>query len=147
MFSRFFIDRPIFAAVLSVFIVLAGLAAMRTLPIAQYPEIAPPVVTVQAVYPGASAEVLEQTVASPLENQITGVEKMIYMNSTSGSNMIGQIQVTFDIGADADKAALDVKERAKQAEPRLPEEVWLEGVTVQKGSSEQNALLAQDLPD
>ena len=73
MFSRFFIDRPIFAAVISIFIVLAGLAAMRTLPIAQYPEIAPPVVTVQAVYPGASAEVLEQTVAAPLENAINGV--------------------------------------------------------------------------
>ena len=100
MFSRFFIDRPIFAAVVSIFIVLAGLAAMRNLPIAQYPEIAPPVVTVQAVYPGASAEVLEQTVAAPLENQITGVEKMIFMSSTSGSNGVAQIQVTFDIGTD-----------------------------------------------
>ena len=79
MFSRFFIDRPIFAAVISVFFVLAGLAAMRSLPIAQYPEIAPPVVTVQAVYPGASAEVLEQTVAAPLENAINGVQGMIYM--------------------------------------------------------------------
>src|SRR3954464_9908071 len=147
MFSRFFIDRPIFAAVLSVFIVLAGLAAMRTLPIAQYPEIAPPVVTVQAVYPGASAEVLEQTVASPLENQITGVEKMIYMNSTSGSNGIAQIQVTFDIGADADKAALDVNNRVKQAEPRLPEEVRRQGVTVQKGSSAFLQVLAFYSPD
>src|SRR3954463_12490039 len=147
MFSRFFIDRPIFAAVLSVFIVLAGLAATRTLPIAQYPEIAPPVVTVQAVYPGASAEVLEQTVAAPLENQITGVEKMIYMNSTSGSNGIAQIQVTFDIGADADKAALDVNNRVKQAEPRLPEEVRRQGVTVQKGSSAFLQVLAFYSPD
>jgi len=147
MFSRFFIDRPIFAAVLSIFIVLAGLAAMRTLPIAQYPEIAPPVVTVQAVYPGASAEVLEQTVAAPLENQITGVEKMIYMNSTSGSNGIAQIQVTFDIGADADKAALDVNNRVKQAEPRLPEEVRRQGVTVQKGSSAFLQVLAFYSPD
>jgi multidrug efflux pump subunit AcrB len=78
MFSRFFIDRPIFAAVLSVFIIIAGLASMRTLPIAQYPEIAPPVVTVRAVYPGASAQILEQTVAAPLENQITGVENMTF---------------------------------------------------------------------
>ncbi len=147
MFSRFFIDRPIFAAVLSSFIVLAGLAAMRTLPIAQYPEIAPPVVTVQAVYPGASAEVLEQTVAAPLENQITGVEKMIYMNSTSGSNGIAQIQVTFDIGTDADKAALDVNNRVKQAEPRLPEEVRRQGVTVQKGSSAFLQVLAFYSPD
>src|SRR3954465_97302 len=98
MFSRFFIDRPIFAAVLSVFIVLAGLASMRNLPVAQYPEIAPPVVTVQAVYPGASAEVLEKTVAAPLENQINGVENMIYMTSNSGANGVMQIQVTFDIG-------------------------------------------------
>src|SRR5262252_1172593 len=147
MFSRFFIDRPIFAAVLSIFIVLAGLAAMRTLPIAQYPEIAPPVVTVQAVYPGASAEVLEQTVAAPLENQITGVEKMIYMNSTSGSNGIAQIQVTFDIGADADKAALDVNNRVKQAEPRLPEEVRRQGVTVVKGSSAFLQVLAFYSPE
>src|SRR6266487_1365570 len=103
MFSRFFIDRPLFAAVISTVIVLAGLASMRTLPIAQYPEIAPPVVTVQAVYPGASAETLEQTVAAPLESQITGVEKMIFMSSTSGSNGVAQIQVTIDIGADADQ--------------------------------------------
>ncbi|HXM82728.1 MAG TPA: multidrug efflux RND transporter permease subunit [Burkholderiales bacterium] len=147
MFSRFFIDRPIFAAVVSIFIVLAGLAAMRNLPIAQYPEIAPPVVTVQAVYPGASAEVLEQTVAAPLENQITGVEKMIFMSSTSGSNGIVQIQVTFDIGADADQAALNVNNRVKQAEPRLPEEVRRQGVTVQKGSSAFLQVLAFYSPD
>src|SRR6059058_844091 len=147
MFSRFFIDRPIFAAVVSIFIVLAGLAAMRNLPIAQYPEIAPPVVTVQAVYPGASAETLEQTVAAPLENQITGVEKMIFMSSTSGSNGIAQIQVTFDIGADADQAALNVNNRVKQAEPRLPEEVRRQGVTVQKGSSAFLQVLAFYSPD
>src|SRR3989475_509125 len=147
MFSRFFIDRPIFAAVVSIFIVLAGLAAMRNLPIAQYPEIAPPVVTVQAVYPGASAETLEQTGAAPLENQSTGVEKMIYMSSTSGSNGLVQIQVTFDIGADADQAALNVNNRVKQAEPRLPEEVRRQGVTVQKGSSAFLQVLAFYSPD
>jgi len=135
MFSRFFIDRPIFAAVLSVFIVLAGLAAIRTLPIAQYPEIAPPVVTVTAMYPGASAEVLEQTVAAPLEAQINGVEHMLYMSSTSSSNGMVQIQVTFEIGTDVDKAALNVNNRVKQAEPRLPLEVRRQGVTVEKGSS------------
>src|SRR5437867_13301263 len=122
MLSRFFIDRPIFAAVISVFFVLAGLAAMRSLPIAQYPEIAPPVVTVQAVYPGASAEVIEQTVAAPIENAITGVEKMIYMSSTSGSNGIVQTQVTFDIGTNADQATVDVNNRLKQAEARLRQE-------------------------
>jgi HAE1 family hydrophobic/amphiphilic exporter-1/multidrug efflux pump len=147
MFSRYFIDRPILAAVLPIFIVIAGLAAMRTLPIAQYPEIAPPVVTVQAVYPGASAKVLEQTVAAPLENQITGVENMIYMSSNSGSNGVAQIQVTFDIGSDPDQAALNVNNRVKQAEPRLPEEVRRQGVTVQKGSSSFLQVLAFYSPD
>ena len=111
MFSRFFIDRPIFAAVISMFLVLAGLAAMRTLPIAQYPEIAPPVVTVQAVYPGASAETLEQTVAAPIENAINGVPSMIYMSSTSSSNGVVQIQVTFEIGTNVDDAAVNVNNR------------------------------------
>src|SRR5256885_2227022 len=147
MFSRFFIDRPIFAAVLSIFIVLAGLAAMRNLPIAQYPEIAPPVVTVQAIYPGASAEVIEQTVAAPIENAITGVEKMIYMSSTSGSNGIVQIQVTFDIGTNADQATVDVNNRVKQAEARLPEEVRRQGVTVVKGSAAFLQVLAFYSPD
>jgi len=147
VFSRFFIDRPIFAAVLSAFVVLAGLAAMRVLPVAQYPEIAPPVVTVQAVYPGASAQVLEQTVAAPLENQINGVEHMIYMNSTSTSQGVVQIQVTFDIGTDPDKAALNVNNRVKQAEPRLPLEVRRQGVTVEKGSSAFLQVLAFYSPD
>src|SRR6266850_2697473 len=147
MFSRFFIDRPIFAVVLSIFIVLAGLAAMRNLPIAQYPEIAPPVVTVTAVYPGASAQVLEQTVAAPLENQINGVEHMIYMSSTSTSQGVVQIQVTFDIGTDADKAALNVNNRVKQAEARLPLEVRRQGVTVEKGSSAFLQVLAFYSPE
>src|SRR5713101_3493615 len=147
MFARFFIDRPIFAAVVSIFIVLAGLAAMRNLPIAQYPDIAPPVVTAQAVYPGASAEVIEQTVAAPIENAITGVEKMIYMSSTSGSNGIVQIQVTFDIGTNADQATVDVNNRVKQAEARLPEEVRRQGVTVVKGSSAFLQVLAFYSPD
>ncbi|MFM9913696.1 MAG: efflux RND transporter permease subunit [Methylophilaceae bacterium] len=147
MFSTFFIKRPIFAAVLSIFIVIAGLAAMKSLPIAQYPEIAPPVVTVRAIYPGASAEVLEQTVASPLESQITGVEHMMYMSSTSASNGVVEIQITFDIGADADQAALNVNNRVKQAEARLPEEVRRQGVTVEKGSSAFLQVIAFYSPD
>jgi HAE1 family hydrophobic/amphiphilic exporter-1/multidrug efflux pump len=147
MISRFFIDRPIFAAVLSVFIVIAGLASMRVLPIAQYPEISPPVVTVRAVYPGASAQVLEQTVAAPLENQINGVEHMLYMSSTSAANGVVEIQVTFEIGADVDTAALNVNNRVKQAEPRLPQEVRRQGVTVEKGSSSFLQVLAFYSPD
>jgi hydrophobe/amphiphile efflux-1 (HAE1) family protein len=147
MISRFFIDRPIFAAVLSIFIVIAGLAAMRVLPIAQYPEIAPPVVTVRAIYPGASAEVIEQTVAAPLENQINGVENMLYMSSTSTSQGVVQIQVTFEIGTDVDTAALNVNNRVKQAEPRLPEEVRRQGVTVEKGSSSFLQVLAFTSPE
>ena len=133
MFSRFFIDRPIFAAVISLFLVLAGLAAMRTLPVAQYPEIAPPVVTVQAVYPGASAEVLEKTVASPIENAINGVPNMLYMSSNSSSSGILSIQVTFEIGTRIDDAAVNVNNRVKQVEPRLPEEVRRQGVSVERG--------------
>ncbi len=147
MISRFFIDRPIFAAVLSIFIVIAGLAAMKALPVAQYPEIAPPVVTVRAIYPGASAVVLEQTVAAPLENQITGVENLLYMSSTSTSSGVVEIQVTFDIGSDVDKAALNVNNRVKQAEPRLPLEVRRQGVTVEKGSSSFLQVIAFSSPD
>ncbi|AXV65468.1 MULTISPECIES: efflux RND transporter permease subunit [Pseudoalteromonas] len=135
MFSRYFIDRPIFAFVISIVIVLAGLAAMRSLPIAQYPEIAPPVVQVTAAYPGASADVLEQTVAAPIENAITGVEGMMYMSSTSTSAGSTTIEVTFEIGTDVDQAAVNVNNRVKQVEARLPEETRRQGVVVQKGSS------------
>jgi len=147
MFSRFFIDRPVFAIVLSLFIALAGVAAMRTLPIAQYPEIAPPVVTVTAVYPGASAAVLESTVAAPIENTLNGVEDLLYISSTSASNGTVQIQVTFNIGADVDKAALNVNNRVKQVEPRLPQEVRRQGVTVEKGSSSFLQVVAVYSPD
>ncbi len=135
MFSRYFIDRTIFAFVISIFIVLAGLAAMRSLSIAQYPEMSPPVVQVTAVYPGASAEVLEQTVATPLENAITGVEGMMYMSSTSSSAGATTITVTFEIGTDPDQASVNVNNRVKQVEARLPEETRRQGVVVAKSSS------------
>ncbi len=147
MFSRFFIDRPIFAIVISTFLVLAGLSAMRNLPIAQYPEIAPPVVTVSAVYPGASAEVLEQTVAAPLENAINGVPHMLYMSSNSSSQGVVQIQVTFEIGTNVDDATINVSNREKQVEARLPQEVRRQGVTVERGSSAFLQVLAFYSPD
>ncbi len=147
MLSRFFIDRPIFAAVISIFIILAGLASLRTLPIAQYPEIAPPVVTVSAVYPGASATVLEQTVAAPLENAINGIPNMMYMSSNSASNGVVQIQVTFEIGTDIDIAAVNVNNRVNQVLSRLPEEVRRQGVTVERGSSSFLQVVAFYSPD
>ena len=147
MFSRLFIDRPIFAVVISLFIVLAGLAAMRVLPIAQYPEIAPPVVQVRAVYPGASATVLEQTVAAPIENAINGVEDMLYMSSTSSSEGVVNIAITFNIGVDVDKAALNVNNRVKQVEPRLPLEARRQGVAVEKGSQSFLQVIAVYSPD
>src|SRR2546421_10155429 len=147
MFSRFFIDRPIFAVVISLFIALGGLAAMRVLPIAQYPEIAPPVVQVRAVYPGASATVLEQTVAAPIENAINGVEDMLYMSSTSSSEGVVNIAVTFNIGVDVDKAALNVNNRVKQVEPRLPLEARRQGVSVEKGSQSFLQVIAVYSPD
>ena len=147
MFSRFFIERPIFAMVISIFIMIAGLASMRSLPIAQYPEIAPPQVLVAATYPGASAEVLEKTVAAPLETQINGVEGMIYMNSTSASNGRVEINVTFEIGTDIDQAVINVNNRVKQAEARLPQEVRRQGIQVEKNSSSFLQVLAFSSPD
>jgi HAE1 family hydrophobic/amphiphilic exporter-1/multidrug efflux pump len=147
MLSRFFIDRPIFAAVLSIFIALAGIAALRVLPIAQYPEISPPVVTVTAIYPGASATTLESTVAAPIENSINGVENMLYMNSTSAANGVVQIQITFNIGTDVDKAAINVQNRVSQIDNKLPQEVRRQGVTVAKGSSAFLQVLAFYSPD
>lgn len=135
MIAHYFIERPNFAYVISIFIMLAGLAAMRVLPISQYPEIAPPEVQVIAIYPGASSQVLEQTVAAPLENAINGIEGMLYLASTSTSSGSVTITVTFDIGTDIDQAAQNVNNRVKQVEARLPEEVKRQGVTVQKSSS------------
>ncbi len=135
MFSHFFIRRPIFASVLSIVIVLAGLVAIRSLPVAQYPEVSPPQVTVTAIYPGATAEALQKTVAAPIEEQINGVEGMLYLNSISTSSGLVTTTVTFEIGTDVDLAANNVSNRVRLAEPRLPEEVRRNGVTVQKRSN------------
>ncbi|MFZ6801425.1 efflux RND transporter permease subunit [Undibacterium sp. Di24W] len=135
MFSKFFINRPIFATVVSLIIVIAGLAALRILPISRYPEISPPVVNVTAFYPGASAEVLERTVAAPIEEQINGVEHMLYMDSVSSADGRVSINVTFEVGTNLDIAAVNVNNRVRQAEAKLPQEVRRQGVTVSKSSS------------
>jgi hydrophobe/amphiphile efflux-1 (HAE1) family protein len=133
-FPHFFIDRPIFAAVLSIIIVIVGLIAWPTLPVAQYPNIAPPTVVVTATYPGATAETLAETVAAPIEQAINGVQNMMYMSSSSTGNGLAQITVTFKQGTNVDEAQVLVQNKVAQAEPRLPEEVRRIGVTVNKNS-------------
>jgi hydrophobe/amphiphile efflux-1 (HAE1) family protein len=147
MFSKFFIDRPIFATVLSLFLVLAGLAAMRVLPISRYPDISPPVVNVRAIYPGASAEVLETTVAAPIEQSINGVEKMLYMDSTSSGDGVVTINVTFDVGTNLDIAAVNVNNRVNQVLSKLPQEVQRQGLTVAKSSANFMVVAAIYSPD
>ena len=131
----FFIDRPVFASVISIVILLAGLAALRATPVAQYPEVAPPTVTVTAVYPGATAEVIANTVAAPIEQQVNGVEGMIYMNSTSSSSGAMTLTVTFAPGTDPDIAQVNTQNRVSQALAQLPEVVTRQGVKVEKKSS------------
>ena len=146
-FPHFFIERPIFAAVLSVLIVIVGAIALPALPIAQYPEIAPPTVVVSASYPGASAETLAETVATPLEESINGVEGMIYMSSSSTGDGNVTITVTFRQGADINQAQVLVQNRVATAEPRLPEEVRQIGVTVRKNSPDLLLVATLTSPD
>src|SRR3982751_5783828 len=133
-FSRFFIDRPIFAAVVSIVIFIAGLIAMFGLPISEYPEVVPPSVVVRAIYPGANPRVLSEAVATPLEEQINGVENMLYLSSQSTSDGVLTLTVTFRVGTDPDLAQVQVQNRVSQALPRLPEEVRQLGVTTVKSS-------------
>jgi HAE1 family hydrophobic/amphiphilic exporter-1 len=133
-FARFFIDHPIFAAVLSVAITVIGGVAFFGLPIAQYPEVTPPTIVVEANYPGASADVVGRTVATPIEEELNGVEGMLYMSSQSTSDGRMQLTVTFGIGTDVDAAQVLVQNRVSIAEPRLPEAVRRLGVTTKKSS-------------
>ena len=133
-FPHFFIDRPIFAAVLSILIVVFGAVAYPLLPVAQYPEIAPPTVVVNATYPGATAETLAETVAAPLEEAINGVENMIYMSSSSTGDGVLAITITFKPGTVVDQAQVLVQNRVAEATPRLPDQVRQIGVTVRKNS-------------
>lgn len=133
-FSRFFVDRPIFAAVLSILIFTAGLIAVPLLPITEYPDVVPPTVTVRAIYPGANPKVIAETVATPLEEAINGVENMMYMKSVAGSDGVLAMTITFKPGSDVDLAQVQVQNRVSQATARLPEDVRRLGVTTQKRS-------------
>ncbi|MES2500817.1 MAG: multidrug efflux RND transporter permease subunit [Pseudomonadota bacterium] len=134
--TKFFITRPIFASVLSIIIVLAGLAAALKLPVAQYPQIAPPTVLITATYPGASAETLSKTVAAPIEEQLSGVEGLLYFNSSADSSGTLTITATFEVGTDVNQATFNVSNRVNIALPRLPDEVRRTGLVVQKRSND-----------
>ncbi|MCB1764150.1 MAG: efflux RND transporter permease subunit, partial [Gammaproteobacteria bacterium] len=133
---RFFIDRPIFAWVIAILITLAGAAAIFNLPVSAYPPIAPPQISVNATYPGASAEVLEKTVTSVIEQQLTGVDNLLYFSSTSRSNGTMQITLTFLGGTNPDIAAVQVQNRVNVAQARLPNEVINNGITVDKANND-----------
>ena len=135
MFSKFFIERPIFATVLALLIVVAGLVTLNMLPVAQYPDITPPTVQVNATYPGANAETVAQTVGIPIEQQVNGVDGMLYMSSTSSASGAYALTVTFEVGTDIDMATVMVQNRVSVALNSLPEAVKQQGVTVQKKSS------------
>ncbi|MBU3029257.1 efflux RND transporter permease subunit [Paracoccus marinaquae] len=142
MLSTLFINRPRFAAVISIVLTLAGLIALTRIPIAQYPNIVPPLVTVSAYYPGASAEVVEETVAQPIEGQVVGVENMLYMKSTSGADGSYSLVISFAVGTDPDIATVNVQNRVALAEAGLPSEVRATGVSVKKQSTALMQMIA-----
>ena len=147
MISDYFLRRPVFAGVCAIIIVLAGIAAFIILPLAQYPDIVPPTVVVNATYPGASAETIGRTVAAPIEEQLSGAEGLLYFNSTSASNGTLAITVTFETGTNIDTAIFNVQNRVRLAEPRLPEEVRRNGILVQKRTNELLLFTALISPD
>src|SRR6187200_3159704 len=134
MFTHFFIDRPILSSVISILFVLAGLVAMRAAPIEQYPEMAPPSVSIGTSYPGATAEVIANQVAAPIEAQINGVDNLLYFSSTSSSSGSVSIQAVFAPGSDPDINQVNVQNPVNQALSQLPQTVTQQGVTVDKVS-------------
>ena len=147
MISNFFIDRPLFAMVVSAFVVIAGLASFKMLPVSMYPDIAPPTVAISTAYPGASADVIAETVATPLEQALNGVEGMLYIRSTSASSGVLQVNVTFAVGTNPDLAVINVQNRVQTALPLLPEEVRRQGVTVAKSLPSFLQVVTIDVPD
>ena len=145
--AKFFVDRPIFAAVLSIVIVVAGAISIPLLPITEYPDVVPPTVVVRAVYPGANPKTIAETVATPLEEAVNGVEHMMYMKSVAGSDGVLQTTVTFEPGVDPDLAQVQVQNRVSQALPRLPEDVRRQGVTTQKQSPNLTMVVHLTSPD
>src|SRR6202008_4570710 len=146
-FTHHFIDRPILATVISVFLLLIGLGALVILPVAQYPEIVPPAVQINTTYPGASAQVVSETVATPLEQEINGVENMIYMSSQSTSDGNLTLTVTFALGTNLDIAQVLVQNRVAVAQPKLPTEVQQLGISVRKNSPDLMMVIHLDSPD
>ncbi len=147
MLSRFFIERPIFASVISILIFIAGAVAIFTLPVAQYPEITPPTVQVTATYPGADPEVVADTVASPIEQEVNGVENMLYMSSTSTSDGMYTLRITFELGTNVDMATVLVQNRVQRAMARLPEAVQRQGVSTKKSSTNFINIICLYSPD
>ena len=145
--SHFFIDRPIFAIVVSIFITLIGGIAYVSLPVAQYPDIAPPTIVISASYPGASAQVVSETVSTPLEEEINGVENMIYMLSQATSDGNLTLTVTFALGTNLDIAQVLVQNRVAVAQPKLPTEVQQLGITVRKNSPDLMMVIHLSSPD
>ncbi len=146
-FSRIFIDRPIFAAVLSIVIVIVGAIAYQSLPLAQYPEVAPPTIIVKTNYPGASPQVIAETVATPIEQEVNGVEDMLYMSSQSTGDGVMTLTITFKLGTDLDKAQVLVQNRVAIAEPRLPDDVRRQGITTLKSSPDLLMVVHMVSPD
>jgi len=147
MFSRYFIERPILSNVVALVIVLIGAVCLVRLPVAQYPNVTPPTVSVTTRYPGASAKVVMDTIALPIEQQVNGVPGMIYMQSTSASDGTYSLIVTFEIGTDPDMAQVLVQNRVASALAQLPESVQIQGVTTQKQSTAVLMFLALTSPD